>query len=515
MDQVSWAYQQSGFEIPLESEAVILPVSWHAIAEIAYLGTWPIIITALFVVPRNRKPSSATAWLMLIVLLPYVGILLYLLIGSPKLSRRRRAQQRLSDSIIADRVRRNRADPALAHIFDPEIPERFKPFIDLNKALSGMPVSAANTVELLADYEATIDAMTEAVDEAERFVHVEFYILALDRTTEPFINALERAVERGVDVRLLADHVASRGFPRRRELIRRLDAAGIDWRWSLPIRPFSNHWNRPDLRNHRKLLVIDGQVAFTGSLNMIDSSYSRRRNIRRGHGYVEVVTRLTGPIVTQVNAVFLTDWYSEGGTRIERPMPTPHELLPGWKGSALCQILPSGPAYDTDNNLKLFTSLIHAARDRVFITTPYFVPDDSLMTAIVSAARRGVEVTLLSSQISNQFVVYHAQRSYYEELLRAGVKIMLLQAPAILHAKHVSIDDDIAVIGSSNLDMRSFTLNLEITLVAYDEGVVSKLREVEEEFLTRSLEVKEREWLERPLPGKLLDGLARLTAALQ
>lgn len=494
---------------------MILPLNWHKFVDIAYLATWPIIIAALFVVPRNRKPGSATAWLMLIVLLPYLGALLYLLIGSPKLSRRRRAQQRRSDRIIAERVARNRSDPDLAHIFVPEISERHEPFVRLNKALCGMPAVAANTVELIADYDEAIAAMTAAVDSARDFVHLEFYILALDRATEPFIAALERARRRGVPVRLLADHVASRGFPRRRELVRRLDAAGIDWRWSLPLRPFSNHWNRPDLRNHRKLLVVDGRIAFTGSLNMIDSTYSRRRNIRRGHGYVEVVTRVTGPIVSQVNAVFLTDWYSEGGTRIERAMPTPRELLPGWKGSALCQILPSGPGYDTDNNLKLFTSLIHAARRRVFITTPYFVPDDSLLTAIVTAARRGVEVTLLSSQVSNQFVVYHAQRSYYEELLRAGVRIMLLQAPAILHAKHVSIDDDIAVIGSSNLDMRSFTLNLEITLVAYDVEVVSRLREVESAFLARSVEVREGEWLERPLPGRLLDGLARLTAALQ
>jgi cardiolipin synthase len=493
----------------------MLAVNWHNLVEIAYLATWPIIITALFVVPRNRKPGAATAWLMLIVLLPYLGALLYLLIGSPKLSRWRRAQQRLADSIIADRVAKNRSDPELSHIFVPDLSERHEPIVHLNRALGGMPACAANEVELISEYDEAIGAMTAAVKEAHDFVHLEFYILALDRATEPFITALEEATRRGVAVRLLVDHVASRGLPRRRELVRRLNAAGIDWRWSLPLRPFSNHWNRPDLRNHRKLLVVDGQVAFTGSLNMIDSSYSRRRNIRRGHGYVEVVTRLTGPIVTQVNAVFLTDWYSEGGTRIEGAMPTPRDLLPRWTGSALCQILPSGPGYDTDNNLKLFTSLIHAARERVFITTPYFVPDDSLMIAVLSAARRGVDVTLLSSQVSNQFVVYHAQRSYYEELLRAGVRIMLLQAPAILHAKHVSIDDDIAVIGSSNLDMRSFTLNLEITLVAYDEEVVSKLREVEGEFLARSVEVREGEWLERPLPGRLLDGLARLTAALQ
>jgi cardiolipin synthase len=452
---------------------------------------------------------------MLIVLLPYLGALLFLLIGSPKLSRRRRLQQRVADALIAERVARAQSDPELAHIFTPAIPERYEPLVRLTAALGGMPACAANEVELIADYDEAIRRMAGAVDRAQDFVHVEFYILALDRATEPFISALERAARRGVAVRLLADHVGSRGFPRRRELCRRLTAAGIDWRWLLPVRPFSNHWNRPDLRNHRKLLVVDGRTAFTGSLNMIDSSYSRRRNLRRGLGYVEVVTRLTGPIVTQVNAVFLTDWYSEGGQRIEHTMPTPLELLPGWSGHSLCQVLPSGPGYDTDNNLKLFTSLIHAARESVFITTPYFVPDDSLMTAITAAARRGVEVTLLSSQVSNQFLVYHAQRSYYEELLRAGVRIMLLEAPAILHAKHVSIDDDIAVIGSSNLDIRSFTLNLEITLVAYDREVVAKLREVEAEFLTRSVEVLKRQWLRRPLPGRLLDGLARLTAALQ
>lgn len=492
-----------------------MTINWHFLLDIAYLATWPIIITALFVVPRNRKPGSATAWLMLIFLLPYLGILLYLLIGSPKLSRRRREQQRLADEIIARRVARNRSDPELRHIFVPQVSDRLEPFIRLNKALGGLPACAANTVELISDYEDAITAMIEEIDRARDFIHIEFYILALDRTTEPFFAALERATRRGVSVRLLADHVASRGFPRRREMMRRLDDAGVDWRWSLPLRPFSNHWNRPDLRNHRKLLVVDGRVAFSGSLNMIDSTYSRRRNIRRGHGYVEVVTKMTGPIVTQVNAVFLTDWYSEVGAPIEEPTPAPHELLPGWSGTALCQILPSGPGYDTDNNLEFFTSIIHAARRRVFITTPYFVPDDSLMTAIKSASRRGVEVTLLSSQVSNQFVVYHAQRSYYEELLRAGVRIMLLQPPAILHAKHVSIDDDIAVIGSSNLDMRSFTLNLEITLIAYDDEVVSKLREIEEEFLARSVEVKEDEWLRRPLPGRLIDGLARLTAALQ
>jgi cardiolipin synthase len=295
----------------------------------------------------------------------------------------------------------------------------------------------------------------------------------------------------------------------------RLTSAGVDWHWSLPVRPFSNHWNRPDLRNHRKLVIVDGTIAFTGSLNMIDSTYSRRKNIERGQRYAELVARAEGPVVLELNAVFLTDWFSEDGARFDATTPSARELRVGWTGSALCQVLPSGPGFDNDNNLRLFTTLIHAARERVVITTPYFVPDDSLMIALTSAAQRGVAVTLISAAVSNQFVVYYAQRSYYEELLRAGIRIFLVDKPVLLHAKHMSVDDEVAVIGSSNLDMRSFTLNLEVTLLAFDGQVVSALRCLESDFRARATEVAIDTWRRRPLPAKLLENLARLTASLQ
>jgi cardiolipin synthase len=378
-----------------------------------------------------------------------------------------------------------------------------------------MPACTGNRMQLIPDYDDAIRRMAAAIDDAHTYVHVEFYIIAMDHATEPFFVAMENAVRRGVAVRLLVDHIASRGFPRRREMCQRLTKAGIEWHWSLPLRPQANSWNRPDLRNHRKLLVIDGRMAFTGSLNIIDASYLRRRNLRSGMRYVELVAQVDGPVVLEINAVFLTDWFAEGGAPFEASVPAARTLLPGWTGDALCQVLPSGPGYDNDNNLKLFTSLIHAARRAVFIITPYFVPDDSLLTAITSAAQRGVEVVLLTAAVSNQFVVHHAQHSFYEELLRAGVRIFLLRAPALLHAKQMRIDDDIAVIGSSNLDMRSFTLNLEITLVAYDTGVVSALRDVEATFLARSAELTAEEWKRQPVLSRLLDNVARLTAALQ
>jgi cardiolipin synthase A/B len=184
-------------------------------------------------------------------------------------------------------------------------------------------------------------------------------------------------------------------------------------------------------------------------------------------------------------------------------------------GDVLCQVLPSGSGFEDENNLKLFTSLIHAARHTLVITNPYFVPDDALMTAITSAAQRGVDVSLLNSEVSDQFLVSHAERSYYEALLKAGVKVYQYNAPILLHSKHISIDDDIAVIGSSNLDIRSFQLNLEVTLMCYDPQVVVNLRQIEADYLCTSKPVNLDQWETRPLGEKFFENISRLTAALQ
>jgi cardiolipin synthase A/B len=250
-------------------------------------------------------------------------------------------------------------------------------------------------------------------------------------------------------------------------------------------------------------------------MNLIDKGYPLRRNRRRGMRYVELVARVTGPVVAELNAAFETDWFAETGVVLGRATAPETEVVSAPTGRALCQVLPSGPAYDWDANLRLFVALIHAARRRLAIACPYFVPDEALMTAITSAAQRGVEVTLFTSEVADQFFVHHAKLSYYEELLVAGVAIHQYRGPALLHSKHISIDDDVAVVGSSNLDMRSLTLNLEVTLVAYDPGVVEELRRVEAGYLPHCDRVDLERWRARPLAGKLFDNLARLTAALQ
>jgi cardiolipin synthase len=286
-------------------------------------------------------------------------------------------------------------------------------------------------------------------------------------------------------------------------------------RLMLPMKPFDNQWNRLDLRNHRKIVVVDGTVGFTGSHNLVEDTYHKRVNIRKGIHYIELVARVTGPVVRELNAAFITDWYSETEELLDRNTAPETRVRTPVTGDVLCQVLPSGPGFEHNNNLMLFVALFHAARRRITIANPYFVPEETLLLALTSAAQRGVEVTLIVSEIGDQFLVYHAQGSYYEELLRAGVRIYRYQAPVILHSKSISIDNDIAVIGSSNMDIRSFQLNLEVTLVCYNDQVVDKLRKIEEEYINCSNPLELDAWQSRPLHTKLFDNLARLTSALQ
>jgi cardiolipin synthase len=485
---------------------------------LAVIG-YAIPVIMLFIIPTNRKPSSATAWLLTMLLLPYLGLLIYFLIGNPKLPARRRAQQRTSTEFITETVAQARAftaaDQAAHSLLDPVIPEQYKRFVALNLNLGGLPAYAGNSVELLPDYAGSLARIVEAINEARYFVHIEYFIIALDKATEECFVAMEQAVQRGIKVRVLLDDLGSRSYPRYKDMLKRLTLAGIEWHLTLPFKLFNPRFTRPDLRNHRKIVVIDSVVGFVGSQNLIDRTYHKKKNLKKGLYYTELVARVAGPVVHEFTGLFLTDWYAETNVHLLHELPV--ETLDAYTqcGDVLCQTLPSGPGYADDNNLKLYTELIHSAERKLTIANPYFVPDDALMTAITTAAERGVDVTLISSEIGDQFLVYNAQRSYYEQLLQAGVKVYLFKSPSLLHAKHLTVDDDIAVIGSSNLDLRSFTLNLEVTLICYDQGVVAAMQPIFQSYLERANKLYLHEWVLRSPMTRLAENVARLTAALQ
>jgi cardiolipin synthase len=476
---------------------------------VAALVDLAIKIAALIIIPRRRKPTAAMAWLLAIFLIPYVGILLYLLIGSFKLPKKRRDEQARIDAGIRDAVR----DRGL-ETMDVSWPRWFQRVVQQNETLTGLPASFGNQATLLGDYQASIDAMAAEIDTATRFVHVEFFIVAWDDTTRGFFSAMERAVARGVTVRLLADHLPSAKIPGSKETFAELDRIGVKWSWMLPVQIFKGKYQRPDLRNHRKLVVVDGRVGFMGSQNLIARTYDSPKNIKRGLMWQELMTRLTGPVVAGVNAVFLSDWLIETGESLTDHVPASEIAASTAPDALLCQVVPSGPGYATENNLRMFLSLIYGATERVIITSPYFVPDEAMVYAITTACQRGLDVQLFVSEQADQWLVGHAQRSYYSDLLEAGVRIFMYPAPYILHAKHMSIDDDIAFIGSSNMDIRSFSLNAESSLLVRGESFVRAMREVEQGYRDAGREMTLEQWRKEPARATFFDGIARLTSAL-
>ncbi len=433
---------------------------------------------------------------------------MFFLLGNNRLPRHRREKQRRVNELI---LARTRGLDQRSHSED--WPSWLASAVRLNTTLGALPMVGGNAVELLPHYQGSLDAMVRGIDAAEHTVNVEFYIFVHDWTTAPFFDALARAQARGVVVRVLFDHLASVMNPGRKETLAALESAGVQWHPMLPLRPWHGQWQRPDLRNHRKLLTVDGRVGFTGSQNLVDSSYNKPKNIKRGLHWHELMIRLEGPAVRELDAVFVTDWFSE--TEELLPLDTSDVVLGSIDSHLDVQILPSGPSFENDNNLKLFTSLIHKAERRVSITSPYFVPEESTLLAIIIAAGRGLEVELFVSEIGDQAMVYHAQRSYYEALLRAGVKIHLYKAPAVLHSKHFTIDDDVAVVGSSNMDIRSFSLNMEVSALIHGGGFVTALRGIEDGYRANSIELELQDWLQRPLGQQISDNLARLTSSLQ
>ena len=492
-----------------------------ALALVAAHVVFGFIATVL--VSANRRPSAAIAWVLTIVFIPFLGALAFLLVGRSRLPARRREQQRAMNSLLLENTSPEALPPDVALE-----PSWLASVTRLNAGLGALPMVGGNAVRIIEGYTESFDAMIDAIDGATTRVHVEFYIAVLDDSTRPFFEALARASARGVEVRVLADHLSGFLYPNRRETQSFLAAAGVHFHAMLPLRPLRGQWQRPDLRNHRKLVVVDGAVAFTGSQNLIDESYLKASNIKRGLHWVELMIGITGPAARELDAVFLTDWAAESGEVLPFVVPPRRTVTSarsdggiagesvgsaGWE--IALQTVPSGPSFDNDNNLKLFAALIHKAERRISITSPYFVPEESIQLALVTAAGRGLAIELFVSEIGDQKLVYHAQRSYYEALLRAGVRIHLYRAPAVLHSKHFTIDDDVAIIGSSNMDIRSFSLNAEVSMLVHSREFVDRMRAVEDRYRTSSHELHLEDWLRRPLGEKTWDNLARLTSSLQ
>lgn len=465
-----------------------------------YLASeWAIRVIMVIVVPFRRTPDAAKGWLLLVFFLPWPAVLLYWAIGRAHYPSWRR--ERFAE--LPERLR-PLLKKAAGHAVDTGSLSRLaEPTAELARRLCTLPPVGGNRVELLCDYDDSIARLVADIDGAIDHVHLLYYIFAFDQVGRAIAEALARAAKRGVRCRVLYDAVGSR--PHTKRLSAFLASRGVEAHPVLPtglIGRLRGRTARADLRNHRKIAVIDGRIGYTGSQNLVDAKFKPKIV------YEELVARVEGPVVAQLAAVHAADWFLETREVLEAEVSSAEPT-----GEAVAQVLPSGPDFDVPAIEQVVVDLIHSARRRVVMTTPYFVPDSAVLRALDTATYRGVEVHLIVSKKADQLLVSQAQKSYYAELLRSGTRIHRYR-DRFLHAKHLSVDDEAVLIGSSNMDIRSFRLNAEVTLLAWDRDVAASLREHQERYFAGSEELTLEAWSGRPLWEKVIENLARLVSPL-
>lgn len=447
---------------------------------VAHLAIELILIVRVMTRP-HRDPASRVAWIAVIATLPFVGIAAYLLFGETSVGRRR--------------IRRIRAiiqqmpPPAEINEQDREkngaavISDRYQQLFQTGKSVNGFERIGGNTARLMADSNSTIRCMVEDIDSATKYVHLLFYIWLPDNNGLKIVDSLKRAAARGVKCRAMVDDLGSRTMIRS-EHWNELQAAGVSLARALPIgnpllRPFHG---RIDLRNHRKIVVIDGRVTYCGSQNCADPEFLVKAKYAP---WVDAVLRIEGPIVRQNQYLFAMDWMSSSDENLDDLLSEP--LSPCNKGFS-AQVIGTGPTFRFSAMPEVFQSLFHAARNQLTITTPYYVPNESMQDAICAAAWRGVKTTMVFPARNDSWIVGAASRSYYRELLEAGVQIYEYVG-GLLHTKSVTLDGDVTLIGSANMDRRSFDLNYENNILLYDPDITSQVHARQEKYIAESQRV--------------------------
>jgi len=448
--------------------------AWAVVA--AQLLVQVILIVRVLLRP-HRQPSSRLAWVVVIVTIPIAGIVTYLLFGEVSIGRRRAA--RLTD-VLRELPKSLHAVPGQEAHLHPQPPERFRPQFDLGQSISGFRPVGGNSARLLADSNATIDALVADIDAASEHVHLLFYIWLPDDNGCRVVEALKRAAARGVTCRAMADDLGSRMMIRSPHWKDMRDA-GVQLARALQIgNPLLRSLvGRVDLRNHRKIVVVDSSITYCGSQNCADPEFRIKAKYAP---WVDIMIRFEGPVAAQNQLVFASDWMActgeDLGEMLSRAVMVPDHGIPA-------QVIATGPTMRYSAMPEMFESLMGSARSELMITTPYYVPDESMQTALCSAGYRGVDTTIVFPARNDSRVVAAASRSYYGELLKAGVKIHEFQG-GLLHAKTMTVDGELALVGSANLDRRSFDLNYENNILVCDPALATEVRQRQSAYLARA-----------------------------
>ncbi len=444
-----------------------------AVTGIAIHFAFVVVFTMRALLRPYRQPSSRIAWIFVILTLPVLGIVAYVLFGETNIGLKRIATyKRVTASVRAAAPRLPLAATRNTHLFR------------TGHSISGFNPTAGNAARLLPDGNAAIDAIVADIDAAREDVHLMFYIWFADKNGLKVADAACRAAGRGVAVRAMVDDLGSR------KLIgsthwRRMEGQGVRLARALPVDHPLLHpiRGRVDLRNHRKLVVIDGRITYAGSQNCVDPEFQLKAKFAP---WVDLLVRFEGPVALQNQQLFAEDWTVHTGEdltgllgRIPAAVETP---------GVIAQAVGTGPTVRPTAMPELFEVLIHAAREALVITTPYYVPTEAMQSAICATARRGVATCLTVPARSDSSVVATASRSYYPELLAAGVRVFEFEQ-GLLHTKSLTLDGEISLIGSANLDQRSFDLNYENNVLIESRDLTRRLRALQESYIGASTEV--------------------------
>lgn len=429
-----------------------------------------LVVLARAILRPQREPASRLAWVIVIIAAPVLGMVAYLFFGEPWVGIKRRDNCRRIDGCLP----RPPADETAAKKLAKS--PYAAPFA-LGRSVNLLGPTAANRARLAADSNVAIDEMVADIDAARRTVHLCAYIWLADTNGCKVKDALIRAASRGVAVRALADALGSRKFIRS-EHWRELCASAATVRAALPIgNPL---WTlirgRIDLRNHRKLLVIDNDIAWCGSQNVADPEFRIKPHYAP---WVDIMARWDGPVARHCQFLFVSDWMGAGGDDLSDLLLTPVE--PG-EGTITAQVIGTGPTARADAMPACFSELMHSARRELVVTTPYFVPDEQVLFALTSAALRGVRTVLMLPRNNDSRIVAATCRSYFAELIDAGVELHEYRR-GLLHAKTMVVDNVVGLVGSANLDRRSFELNFENNILFADEGFALAVRARQDAWL--------------------------------
>ena len=436
----------------------------------------------------HREPASRIAWIVVITAVPVLGILAYILLGETNIGRRRVARMH---EVIAQLPDVADAPGADATNLQADVPQRYTHLFQLGKTVNGFDPVGGNRAHLMQDSNAAIASMVADIDAAKAHVHLMFYIWLPDNNGCKVVEALQRAAARGVTCRAMADGLGSRIMIDSQHWQAMRDA-GVHLATALPIgnpllRPLKG---RIDLRNHRKILVIDNRMTYCGSQNCADPEF---RIKARYAPWVDAMMRFEGPVARQNQYLFACDWASETGEDISdllrQPIPPAQPGLPA-------QVIGTGPTARNSAMPELFETLMYSARNELVITTPYYVPDEAMQAGLCASAHRGVDTTIVFPERNDSWIVAAASRSYYADLLAAGVRIFEYEG-GLLHTKSLTLDGEVTLIGSANMDRRSFELNYENNILFCDRSLTAVMRQRQDSYIAHSRPVSTetvRQW---------------------